>query len=68
MIIDFVFGGDDYIEKCLDVHRNVDFHQIKFAFSFDGEIYKFVRDTKNSNLVLRCSNDYSIQQEISIDE
>lgn len=68
MIIDFVFGGDDYIDKCLDVHRNVDFHQIKFAFSFDGEIYKFVRDTKNSNLVLRCSNDYSIQQEISIDE
>ena len=67
MIIDFVFGGDDYIEKCLDVHRNVDFHQIKFAFSFDGEIYKFVRDTKNPNLVLKCNNDYSIQQEISID-
>ena len=68
MIIDFVFGGDDYIEKCPDVHRNVGFHKIKFAFSFDDVIYKFVRDTVNSNLVFKCDSDYSIQQEISIDE
>ena len=68
MIIDFVFGGNDYIEKCPDVQRNVDFHNIKFSFRFDNEIYKFLRDTKNPNLVFKCGNDYSIQQEISIDE
>lgn len=68
MIIDFVLGGDDYIEKCADVHRNVKFHQIKFSFLFDGNVYKFIRNTENYNLVYECDDNYEIQDEISIEK
>ena len=66
MIIDFVFGGDDYIEKCTDVHRNVGFHQIKYSFTFDTKPYKFIRDTQNPNIVYKCDENYEIQEEESI--
>ena len=36
MIIDFVFGGKDYINKCLAVHENVKEHNICFTLEFDG--------------------------------
>ncbi len=34
MIIDYVYGGKDYVMKSTDVQRNVGNHIIKFAFSF----------------------------------
>ena len=51
MIVDFVFGGDDYISKCDDVGRKIGIHQIKFSFMFDGAIHKFIRDTERPNFV-----------------
>ena len=36
MILDFVFGGTDYIQKCVDVQENVKEHTICFAFDFGG--------------------------------
>ena len=38
MILDFVFGGKDYVNKCLDVQENVGEHRINFTFEFDGEL------------------------------
>ena len=34
MIIDFIFGGDDYITKNHDVMENLGHHIFKFVFSF----------------------------------
>ena len=32
MILDFVFGGTDYVTKCTDVQENVKEHTINFTF------------------------------------
>ena len=68
MIIDFVFGGNDYIGKCDDVHRMIKSHKFKFAFSFDSKFYHFIRGTDDSNFVSECDSHYNIQNTITIDE
>lgn len=34
MIIDYVYGGKDYVMKSVDIQRNVGTHIIKFSFVF----------------------------------
>ncbi|SHL61549.1 Uncharacterized protein YydD, contains DUF2326 domain [Fibrobacter sp. UWH5] len=58
MIIDFVFGGNDYVDKLKDVQRNVGLHTIYFAFEFDEERHFFGRSTERTNEVLVCSSSY----------
>ncbi|MEN4559796.1 DUF2326 domain-containing protein [Pantoea agglomerans] len=63
MLIDFVFGGDDFITKCDDIFTNVGHMNIFFTFSFERE-YMFMRGTEKSNTVLRLHD----SKLISIDE
>lgn len=58
MILDFVFGGKDYVNKCTDVQLNVEEHNINFTFEFDGVLYHFSRNTVSYNTVTRCDKDY----------
>ncbi len=58
MILDFVFGGADYVKKCTDVIREVGDHRICFAFEFDGDRYYFARSTDSQNLVEKCDENY----------
>lgn len=58
MILDFVFGGSDYVKKCVDVQENVKEHTICFAFSFDGQTYYFSRNTVDYNNVVKCNAEY----------
>ena len=62
MILDFVFGGDDYIKKSKEVHKptNVGQHVIKFKFEFDGQPYYFTRSTAEGeyNRVVPCDEKY----------
>ncbi len=58
MILDFVFGGDDYIKKSGEVHRNIQPHQIRFEFVFDGVSYFFSRATDNYKIIRRCDENY----------
>ena len=58
MILDFVFGGTDYIQKCVDVQENVKEHTIYFAFDFGGQMYYFSRNTVDYNRVMKCDADY----------
>ena len=51
MIIDFVYGGKDYITKSEDIQENVGIHTIKFCFVFDEKYYYFSRDTVNTCLL-----------------
>ena len=44
MILDFVFGGIDYIQKCVDVQENVKEHTICFAFDFGGQGILFAKE------------------------
>jgi hypothetical protein len=58
MILDFVFGGDDYVKKCPDVQENVKEHTINFTFEFDGQKYYFSRNTVSYKDIIRCDSDY----------
>lgn len=58
MILDFVFGGSDYVKKCTDVQENVKTHTINFAFDFDSQKYYFSRNTTEYNKVIPCDADY----------
>lgn len=59
MILDFVFGGKDSVNKCLDVQENVGEHCINFTFEFDGEFYHFSRSNIDYKHVIRCGKDYN---------
>lgn len=58
MIIDFAFGGDDYIEKLADVQTEVGEHRICFAFQFTNRIYYFSRSNVDYKNVQKCDEDY----------
>ena len=58
MIIDFVFGGQDYVRKSKEVHDNLDYHTISFEFVFDEEHFYFSRDTKDIDVVTLCDAMY----------
>lgn len=58
MILDFVFGGDDYIRKSKEVHKNILPHQIRFEFEFEGQPYFFYRATDDYRAVFRCDQNY----------
>lgn len=58
MILDFVFGGTDYVKKCVDVQENVKSHTICFAFDFGGQRYFFSRNTVDYESVEKCNSEY----------
>ena len=66
MVVDFIFGGDDYVDKCTDIQDNVGGHTICFAFEIDGEMKYFSRSTINRNEVSVCDSDYRELEKMSI--
>lgn len=57
MIIDFCFGGNDYVNVLKDVEKSVGPHTIFFTFSFDKPYY-FARKTNEKDFVFVCSEGY----------
>lgn len=52
MVVDFAFGGDDYINRLKEtVHKYVPKHEVSFTFEFKGEQYNFMRPTIESESV-----------------
>ncbi|MGQ4533411.1 DUF2326 domain-containing protein [Dermabacteraceae bacterium P13138] len=51
MILDFVFGGTDYLRLSKDALDEVGPHEFRFAFKFGDTIRRFTRSTDNSNTV-----------------
>ena len=70
MIIDFVFGGNDYINKCLAVHENVGEHDICFTLKFNDVEYSFRRNTVKYKEIVKCDRKYNPFDEVpmSIDD
>lgn len=58
MVLDFIFGGSDYVDKLTDVQTEVGVHTINFAFRFKEEIYYFARSTGDYNIVVGCDSNY----------
>ena len=67
MIVDFVFGGKDYVTLNNDVERNVGIHEIKFTFQFGKKKYYFLRSTGDHTKVWECEEGYKPVKEISLD-
>lgn len=58
MILDFVFGGEDYITKSSEVHTNLPPHTFKFEFEFNGTPHYFTRSTDDYKHVYKCDAAY----------
>lgn len=58
MILDFVFGGDDYAVKIRDAANHVGEHVIQFAFRFGEEQFFFSRGTASFTKVDCCNSEY----------
>ena len=67
MIIDFAFGGRDYVTLNNDVERNIGIHEIKFAFQFGERKYYFSRSTGDHTKVMECNENYEPVNEITLD-
>lgn len=58
MIIDFVFGGDDYMKLSQDVMKHKGDHEFRFAFKFGDKVAYYIRSTKQPNEVTVCDESY----------
>ena len=54
MIIDYVFGGSDYLDT--DAHVFVGEHEIYFTFRFGDTLHRFCRKTIDKDVVYLCEN------------
>lgn len=66
LVIDFAFGGDSYVRLSTDVTDNVGDHTIRFAFEFEGTIYRFSRFTGTPSTVCTCDEAYHMKDEWSL--
>lgn len=68
MIIDFCFGGDDYIDKEKDTLKHIGPHSVCFEFVFHQISKYFKRNTSCPNRVEICDHDYHTLQVISLEQ
>ena len=68
LVVDFIFGGDDYVKKALDIIKNVGEHTIFFVFEFNHIRYYFSRSTQNFQVVNECDKNHMAKKGIPIDD
>jgi len=66
MVIDFVFGGDSFLEHNGDAIRELGHHSYEFCFEFKGKHFLFRRDTINPKVVFRCDASYAPIEEMDL--
>jgi len=65
MLIDFVFGGTDYIRKSVDIHSNIGPHMINVVFEFEDGVYYFSRATDRPSFVNVCNQQFQVEKVIT---
>lgn len=68
MLVDFVFGGSTLLDWNNDVVAELGHHHYDFAFEFDGELYRFRRETITPETVYVCDEDYKVLSAVQLDE
>jgi len=66
MLVDFVFGGDSFIDDNSDVPRHVGHHFYSFSFRFGNLQYFFRRGTENPKIVYECDEGYQPLRPLSL--
>lgn len=54
LVIDYVFGGSDYLDS--DAHVFVGEHEVFFTFRFGDTLHRFCRKTMDKDVVYLCEN------------
>lgn len=62
LAIDFVFGGNTYLDS--DGVKHIGNHTIFFAFSFNGKPYYFARNTASPDVIHVCSEEYQLTGDV----
>ncbi len=68
LIIDFIFGGTDYLKEIKPAHSVLGHHKFEFSFQFGKEIFTFCRGTQNSNEILKVNYETGELNSISLDD
>ncbi|QYX67067.1 DUF2326 domain-containing protein (plasmid) [Shewanella putrefaciens] len=68
MVLDFVYGGESFLEHNKDVVTELGDHDYYFSFKFDGVYHYFRRGTFESDLVYICDNDFNVQDPLSVED
>ena len=69
MIVDFVFGGNDYINKNKDAIENLGHHTFNYTFKFEDEFLYFSRGTENPKEITICDEYFKpIKENVSLKE
>ncbi|KHQ50499.1 DUF2326 domain-containing protein [Mameliella alba] len=69
MALDFIFGGDTFLEHNSDVMKELGHHDYIAVFSFDGKRYAFRRNTVTPDLVHSCGEDITAEGDpITLDQ
>lgn len=68
MIIDFAFGGYDYIKTNKDAIEQLGHHRFFFEFDFENEKLYFSRDTKTYLFVEVCDEAFQVQSQIKLED
>lgn len=68
MIIDFVFGGEDYIKKNHDVIDQLGHHEFRFIFEFINKDYFFIRNTNEYKYVYVCNENFEVLRTYKVGE
>lgn len=66
LIVDYAFGGKTYA-NATDMINNVGPHDIYFSFVFDGELFRFCRNSIRAQAVWKCDESYEKIEEIGLD-
>lgn len=68
MVLDFVYGGESFLDHNKDVVYELGNHDYYFSFKFGGDYYYFRRGTFKPDLVYSCDKDYKELEPISIED
>lgn len=66
MIIDFVFGGKEFIKS--KAQEVIGTHTICFAFEFNNQLYYFMRLTDRDNNIFKCDKNYQNPEQYNIED
>lgn len=67
MIIDFVFGGESYLDYNSDTVKELGHHKFQFQFSFEKEFY-FERATISPDIVEVCDSNFNRIDTLSLEQ
>jgi hypothetical protein len=68
MVIDFVQGGDSFLNDEAGAIKALGHHYYNFSFVFSGQPYFFSRSTDTSEVVHVCDKEYARLSELSVDD